>query len=114
MFLYCDVSHTVTRESDSRFGETLELAAGATYRGAFAFPARGCDDGHWITVRTAGEIPPEGNRIPPCHAGVASLPGRPDLHCSSPKNEMAKLFVPAHESMSVADHYRFTGPEIAR
>src|SRR5438128_12696899 len=27
---------------------------------------------------------------------------------------MAKLFVPVHESMSVADHYRFIGLEITR
>ncbi len=98
----------------ARCGETLELAAGATYRGAFNFPAKGCDEGHWITVRTAGETPPEGTRINPCYAGVASLPGRPGFHCPTPKNEMAKLFVPVHESMSVADHYRFIGLEITR
>jgi len=95
-------------------GETLELAAGATYQGAFNFPPRNCDDGHWITVRTAGEIPPEGTRISPCYAGVASLPGRPDFHCSSPKNGMAKLIVPVHQSIIAADHYRFIGLEITR
>ena len=95
-------------------GETLELAAGAAFEGSLNFPAKGCDDTHWITVQTDGKIPPEGTRISPCYAGVRSLPGRPDFSCSSPSKEMASLVVPAHATIRVADHYRFIGLEITR
>src|SRR5208337_4827663 len=33
----------------------------------------------------------EGTRITPCYAGVPSLPGRPDFHCTSVRNVMAKI-----------------------
>src|SRR4029077_3042641 len=58
--------------------------------------------------------------ISPCYAGVASLPGRPDFHCASVRNVMARIefegggdngpivFLPG------ANHYRFMGLEITR
>ena len=62
----------------ARCGDTLQLQAGATFAGAFTFPAKPCDDQHWITIRTSSPnsaLPPEGTRLTPCFAGVASLPG---------------------------------------
>src|SRR6266568_4730142 len=94
-------------------GDTLELTAGATYRGEFVFPAKSCDDRHWITVRTSGQLPPEGARMSPCYAGLDSFPGRPGYRCISPVKALATLVVPA-KGMRVTDHYRFIGLEITR
>jgi len=33
-------------------GDTIELQAGATFAGTFKFPAKTCDNNHWIIVRT--------------------------------------------------------------
>lgn len=104
-------------------GDTLQLEAGATFHGKFRFPEKPCDDAHWIIIRTSApdsDLPPEGTRLTPCYAGTASLPGRPDFHCTSTRNVMAKLefddragsgpimFLPG------ANHYRFLGLEITR
>src|SRR5437879_2826036 len=47
----------------AKCGDTLELEAGSTFHGRFNFPTKGCDDRHWILVRSNGQIPPEGTRI---------------------------------------------------
>jgi hypothetical protein len=108
---------------NAKCGETLKLQAGAAFAGKFRFPPKSCDDAHWIVLRTSAPdsaLPPEGTRITPCYAGVASLPGRPAVHCASSQNVMAKivfdgrgdngpiLFAPG------ANHYRFIGLEITR
>jgi hypothetical protein len=107
----------------SRCGDTLKLQAGATFRGLFRLPAKACDDSHWIILRTSapdGSLPPEGTRITPCYAGVAGLPGRPDLHCASVRNVMAKIEFDAKSDngpillSAGANHYRFIGLEITR
>jgi hypothetical protein len=98
----------------ARCGDTLVLAADGDYSAGFEFPDKGCDDAHWITVRTAGTIPPEGTRITPCFAGIAALPGRPRYSCPKPERSMAKLIVPLHSAISVSNHYRFIGLEITR
>jgi hypothetical protein len=100
--------------AQARCGDTLLLHSGTSYVGAFEFPAKGCDDTHWITVRTDGDLPKEGTRTSPCYAGVASLKGRPPFACSNPKKEMATVVVPPRRSIKVADHYRFMGLEITR
>jgi hypothetical protein len=100
--------------AQARCGDTLVLHAGTSYDGAFEFPAKGCDDTHWITVRTDGELPKEGTRTSPCYAGIASLKGRPAFACTTPKKEMAMLVVPPRGSIKVGDHYRFIGLEITR
>jgi hypothetical protein len=90
--------------------------------GNFKFPAKECDDAHWIVVRTSADdsaLPTEGTRITPCYAGIASLPGRPAYACSSPSNVMAKLVSTARNAATViledgANHYRFLGLEITR
>jgi len=104
-------------------GDTLLLEAGATFTGKLIFPAKNCDDSHWITLRTSAAdsaLPPEGQRLTPCYAGVSSLPGRPDLHCASAENVLAKLEFSAKGGSgplvftSGANHYRLIGLEVTR
>lgn len=108
--------------NNARCGDTIHLQAGATFTGVFTFPARGCDDNHWIIVRTSAAdsaLPAEGSRLTPCYAGVSSLPGRPAFHCVSTTNVLAKLVMPTTGSGPVAfasgaNHYRLMGLEITR
>lgn len=109
--------------NDIKCGETLELEAGATFRGLYRFPRKPCDDAHWILVRTSSPdntLPPENAIITPCYAGTASLPGRPDFHCSSVRNVMARLELDRRTDSGPvlfqdgANHYRFIGLEITR
>jgi hypothetical protein len=109
--------------NDAKCGDTLELQAGATFRGVYRFPKKSCDDAHWIIVRTNAPdnaLPPENTILTPCYAGVASLPGRPDFHCSSVRNVMAKLEREGRGEAGPiileagANHYRFVGLEITR
>jgi hypothetical protein len=103
-------------------GDTIQLQAGATFTGVFTFPAKSCDDNHWIILRTSASdsaLPAEDNRLTPCYAGVSFLPGRPALGCSAPKNVLAKLVMPTSASgpiifASGANHYRLIGLEITR
>jgi len=104
-------------------GETLRLEAGATFTGKFHLPQKPCDDGHWVIIRSSASdsaLPPEGTRISPCFAGVASLPGRPDFPCAIPQNVMAKIVFDGPGANgpilldSGANHYRFIGIEITR
>ncbi len=103
-------------------GDTVQLQAGATFNGSFTFPAKSCDDSHWIMVRTSAadsSLPAEGTRLTPCYAGVSSLPGRPAFQCSSTKNVLAKIVMPTVGNgpilfASGANHYRLMGLEITR
>jgi hypothetical protein len=104
-------------------GDTLSLEAGATFTGRFLLPKKPCDDSHWIIIRTNStdsDLPAEGTRLTPCYAGVASLPGRPDLHCKSNKNALAKLVFAGKAGAGPivlaagANHYRLECLEITR
>jgi hypothetical protein len=103
-------------------GQTIALQAGATFVGNFTVPANSCDDAHWIIIRTSAPdsaLPPEGTRITPCYAGVASLPGRPSFACPSTQNVMAKIVFEKVGSQPItlasgANHLRFLGLEITR
>jgi hypothetical protein len=108
--------------NNARCGDVVELQAGATFTGKFSVPAKGCDNNHWVFIRTSAPdsaLPAEGQRATPCYAGVASLPGRPLYPCSSPKNVMAKV-----QNQEIGDgpfqiapganFYRFIGLEITR
>lgn len=103
-------------------GDTILLQAGATFTGVYNFPAKGCDDNHWIVVRTSAPdslLPPEGTRITPCYAGITSLPGRPALNCSAAQNVMARIAIPSQGVgplvfASGASHYRLIGLELTR
>src|ERR1019366_6384394 len=75
----------------AKCGDTLLLPAGASFD-VNELPSKKCDDQHYITVRTDtldSKLPPEGTRISPAWAGVASLPGRPPF--AQPSNGTAKL-----------------------
>jgi hypothetical protein len=98
----------------ARCGETLELQAGGVFRGRFDLLSKGCDDSHWILIRSGGQLPPEGTRITPCYAEVSSLPGRPPFTCRSGMNKMAKIVIGRRESLRISDHYRLIGLEITR
>jgi hypothetical protein len=104
-------------------GDTLSLEAGAIFTGHFVFPKKNCDDAHWIILRTStpdSDLPAEGSRLTPCYAGVSSLPGRPDFHCTSTKNVLAKLVFPGKSGAGPvifaagANHYRLECLEITR
>jgi hypothetical protein len=104
-------------------GDTLRLEAGATFSGIFHLSNKSCDDSHWIILRTSApdsDLPAEGTRLTPCYAGVASLPARPDFHCSSPRNVLAKIVYTGKGASGPifldagANHYRLTGLEITR
>ena len=112
-----------TALNNANCGDTVELQAGATFTGNFMFPAKSCDDQHWIVIRTSAPntaLPPEGKRMTPCYSGVASLPGRPAYACATPTPLLAKLvysgtgfsgpigFAPG------ANHYRLLGLEVTR
>jgi hypothetical protein len=111
-----------TALNEAACGDTIRLEAGATFPGNFRIPPKNCDDKHWIILRTStadSELPPEGSRITPCYAGVASLPGRPAFACSHPRNVMAKIVLDSKGSGPItiatgANHYRFIGLEITR
>jgi len=107
----------------AKCGDVLQLQAGATFQGLYRFPNKPCDDSHWIIVRTSApddSLPPEGTRISPCYAGVAALPGRPDLHCPMPHNVLSKIELDRKALsgpilfLEGANHYRFVGLEITR
>ncbi len=102
-------------------GNTIQLQAGATFTGIFKFPARNCDNNHWIIVRTSSPdtaLPGEGQRLTPCYAGVSSLPGRPQYACDNPQNVLAKLvdsgLIGPVIFQNGANHYRLTGLELTR
>jgi hypothetical protein len=105
-------------------GDTIQLQAGAVFAGNFTVPATTCDDQHWIIVRTStpdAQLPPEGTRMTPCFAGVASLPARPAYACPAPQKLLATIELNKTGMISGpikflpgASHYRFVGIEITR
>ncbi len=107
--------------NSAQCGNTIQLQAGATFSGTFKFPALNCDSNHWIVVRTSApdsSLPAQGQRVTPCYAGVASLPGRPQYPCSNPQNVLAKIEVSGANGpmtfQSGANHYRLVGLEVTR
>ncbi|HMK23397.1 MAG TPA: Ig domain-containing protein, partial [Terriglobales bacterium] len=111
-----------TSLNSAQCGDTISLQAGATFTGAFTFPAKHCDDAHWIMVRTSAPdsaLPPEGTRVTPCYGGIAALPGRPSLACANTNKVLATLTFSGTGSGPVqladgANHYRLLGLEITR
>jgi len=112
-----------TALNNASCGDTLQLQAGAVFSGNFTFPSKPCDDAHWIVIRTSAlnsQLPPEGTRLLPCYAGVASLPGRPPFTCpNGVQNYTAKIISPGGGAAPVAfasgaNHYRLLGLEITR
>lgn len=112
----------MTALSSAKCGDTIALQAGTTFNGVFVLPAKNCDDNHWIVIRTNAPdsaLPPEGSRLTPCYAGVASLPGRPSFGCAKASNVLAKIAFSKTGSGPLvlaagANHYRLLGLEITR
>lgn len=108
--------------NNAKCGDTIKLAAGSTFAGSFNLPAKACDNSHWIIIRTSAPdsaLPPEGSRMLPCYAGVASLPGRPSFKCPALQNVLAKVLftsigIGPFQFANGANHYRFIGLEITR
>jgi hypothetical protein len=112
-----------TALNNANCGDTISLQAGATFSGQFTFPAKACDDQHWIIVRTSSpdsSLPSEGTRMEPCYAGVSSLPGRPAFNCNGTKSVLAIISEPQGNVSgpvilaSGANHYRLLGLKITR
>jgi hypothetical protein len=103
-------------------GDIIELQAGATFTGKFIVPAKGCDNNHWIIIRTSSPnsaLPSEGQRATPCYAGITSLKGRPQYSCANPRNVMAKVQIQTRgdgpfQLADGAKYYRFIGLEVTR
>ena len=102
-------------------GDTITIDPGATLVGTFHLNGNKCDANHWITIRTSApdsSLPPEGTRLTPCYAGVASLPGRPDYSCSKAQRVIPQISspktMPAIQLRDGASHIRFVGLEITR
>jgi len=99
----------------AKCGDTLFLPAGASFE-IKKLPQKGCDDQHYITIRTDtpdSKLPPEGTRISPAWAGVATLPGRPPYAqpAGGPAKLMATILLRAAPFTTIGDHYRFIGIE---
>ncbi len=111
-----------TALNNANCGDTIQLQAGATFSGQYTLPAKSCDDQHWIIIRTStpdSSLPPEGTRMTPCYAGVASLPGRPAYACPSPQKLLATIAFPSTGDGPIifangANHFRLLGLEITR
>ena len=111
-----------TALNNASCGDTIKLAAGATFKGLFILPSKPCDNSHWIVIRTSAPnsaLPAEGSRMLPCYAAVASLPGRPSFKCPSLQNVLAKVVfqsvgVGPFQLANGANHYRLLGLEITR
>ena len=111
-----------TALDNAQCGDTIELEAGATFTGVFILRAKSCDSGHWIVIRSSAPdsaLPAEGQRLTPCYAGVASLPGRPAYSCLNAQNVMARIENDAVTDGPLvlrdgANHYRLIGLEITR
>jgi len=111
-----------TALNNARCGDTIKLAAGATFNGWFTLPAKPCDNSHWIIIRTSAPdsaLPAEGSRMRPCYAGIASLPGRPSFTCPTLQNVLAKIVftsvgIGPFKLANGANHYRLIGLEITR
>lgn len=111
----------ITALAAATCGQTIILQSGTTYSGHFTIPAIVCPSNNYLWIETSGlsSLPPEGFRVSPCYAGVASLPGRPTFACpTTPGNYMAKLTTP--DTLPVisfnprTSSVRFIGLEITR
>jgi hypothetical protein len=105
-------------------GDVIPVTAGSTITGTvFLGPVKGCDDQHYITIKSTGvsdpSFPAEGTRLTPCQSGIASLPNRPSYPCTTPSVLTAKLVANGVGNgsalvISGEDHIRIIGIEFTR
>lgn len=100
--------------AQAQCGDVLLLTPGQY--SPFTLPAKNCNAGHWITIRSNATkgLPGPGGRISPCSAGMPSLPGRPAYKCRHPRQLMATISsLPGLDvtAASGANYYRI-GPGI--
>jgi hypothetical protein len=93
------VGSLLTAYNAAQCGDTLVVPHGTVYSvpPAVTFAAKGCDDQHWITIKSDGTLPAEGVRV-------------------SPKDEpqMFKFVLKGSATVAVqGDHIRFIGMEAA-
>jgi len=108
-------SDLATNVESAKCGDTLLLPKGASFD-IRELPSKKCDDQHYITIRTDtpdSELPPQGTRISPAWAGIASLPGRPAYAqpAGGPAKLLATLINRVPSGARLGDHYRFIGIE---
>jgi hypothetical protein len=108
-------SNLASAVDHAKCGDTLLLPPGDPFE-VNEFPAKKCDDEHYLTIRTAtpdAQLTPEGTRISPAWAGVAKLPGRPDYAQpgGGAAQLLATLVVKRPSGLELGDHLRFIGIE---
>lgn len=106
--------------AQAKCGDTILLEAGKSITQNPVWPRKGCDDHHYITLRTSTPdtyLPPEGSRIYPCYFGVMSLPGRPKFE-NCPASGTAslgfKIVLPTEQTTRFGDHIRIIGVEFEK
>lgn len=81
-------------------GDTLVVPHGTVYTfnwNGMNFPAKNCDDQHWITIKSDGALPAEGVRVSPSYAP-----------------QMFKIMIKGSNTINVpGDHIRWIGVEVA-
>src|SRR5260221_3605496 len=65
-----------TALNSANYGDVIELSNGVTYTGNFTLPAKGANNGKWITIRPATRtgMPAENARMTPTLAASVNLP----------------------------------------
>src|SRR5678815_1649176 len=107
-------------------GDKIVLTAGTVYQGTFTIPAKSCNPGQWITIKSTGvadaSFPAEGVRATPCEIGIG-VPGPigyPPYACANAGARMAIIESAANgtaEALSFAsgaNFYRFIGIAIRK
>lgn len=107
--------------ASSACGDVIQITAGTTVNGPVTLTGKGCDNAHWITIKStgvaSGTFPAEGVRATPCISNVVSMPGRLAYPCSSPSVLTAQIVAPSSNNALIlngADHLRFIGLEPTR
>jgi hypothetical protein len=110
-----------TAYSAAACGDVIQITAGSSFTGPVTLTGKGCDDQHYITIKSTGianaNFPAEGTRATPCMSNVASLPNRPAYPCAAPAGLTAQFVATSSNSAVVlngSDHVRFIGIEFTR
>ena len=90
-------------------GDTIRVAAGATFAGNFTLPLKTNPQNLWIVIRSNSSIFDSGGSLPP----GTRVDGRNSAHTSQmPKILSDSTNVPAFQTAASAHHYRLVGLEL--